>query len=183
MFLSHLQQFMVLPEWIKMTSNDGKEQPILVNPEQLHAKVQIIPTGISETLNKEVQIGQLLRFKEVSANDPTINRAELNRRIAELMGFKDINSIIIQQQPMLAGPGQLSPEDQQFVQQRLAEGASPEQIQAEMAGNPPMQGPESTGANKQPTGRKPGMRGQTPEMGQPVQQPMRPNGPRQMVRQ
>ena len=83
MYLSHLQQFMVLPEWIKMTTNEGTEEPILVKPEQLQAKAEIIPTGISETLNKETQIGQLLRFKEVSANDPTINKRELNRRIAE----------------------------------------------------------------------------------------------------
>lgn len=178
MYLSHLQQFMKLPEWIKMTTNDGKEQPILVDPEELHAKVSIVPTGISETLNKEVQIGQLMRFKEVSANDPTINRAELNRRIAELMGFKDISKIIIQQQPPMAGPGQLSPEDQQFIQQRLAEGATPEQIKMEMQGNSPQSGPD---APKDQSDVK--MRGQTPEAGQPVQNPMRPSGGRGMVRQ
>jgi len=178
MFLSHLQQFMIFPEWIKMTSNDGKEEPVLVKPEDLQAKVQLIPTGISETLNKETQIGQLLRFKEVSANDPTINQAELNRRIAELMGFKDINSIIVQQQPTMAGPGQLSPEDQALIQQRLAEGASPEQIKMELAGNPPQNGPDAPQGGPQ----KPPMRGQTPEQGQPVQLPMRPEG-RRMVRQ
>ena len=172
MFLSHLQQFMVLPEWIKLTTNEGKEEPVLVNPEDLQAKVAVIPTGISETLNKEVQIGQLLRFKEVSANDPTINRAELNRRIAELMGFKDITSIIIQQKPIVAGPGQISPEDQQFIQQRLAEGATKEQIMLELQGNPSTSGPEP-----QPPGRAPSNRprGQTPEAGQPVQNPQRPN--------
>jgi hypothetical protein len=176
MYLSHLQQFMVLPEWIKMTSNDGKEEPILVRPEDLQAKVQLIPTGISETLNKEVQIGQLLRFKEVSANDPTINQAELNRRIAELMGFKDINSIIVQQQPVMAGPGQLSPEEQQLIQQRLAEGASPDQIKLELAGNPPQNGPDAPKPGGQGGQRQQPMRGQTPEVGQPVQMPMRPEG-------
>ena len=181
MYLSHLQQFMTMPEWIKLTTNDGKEQPVLVKPEELHGKVSIVPTGISETLNKEVQIGQLLRFKEVSANDPTINRAELNRRIAELMGFKEISSIIINQQPPLAGPGQLSPEDQQFIQQRLAEGATPEQIKMEMQGNSPQSGPDAPpqGATQGPQKK---MRGQTPEMGQPVQRPMRPQG-NGMVRQ
>jgi len=182
MFLSHLQQFMVLPEWIKMTSNEGTEQPVLVKPEDLQAKVEIIPTGISETLNKETQIGQLLRFKEVSANDPTINQAELNRRIAELMGFKDIQKIIVKQQPMQAGPGQLSPEDQQYIQQRLAEGASPKQIQMEMAGNPPQSGPEAQPPGRGGGGRENKNPGQTPEAGQPVQRPMRPEGQR-MVRQ
>jgi len=178
MFLSHLQQFMTLPEWIKITSNDGKESPALITPEQLQAKVQIIPTGISETLNKETQIGQLLRFKEVSANDPTINQAELNRRIAELMGFKDIHQIIIQQQPVMAGPGQLSPEEQQYIQKRLQEGASRQQIVLEMAGNPPVGDasaapPQGPGGVPRGNNRPPAMRGQTPEVGQPVQSPMR----------
>ena len=145
MFLSHLQQFQVLPEWMQMVTDDGTEQPILVKPEDLQAKTQIIPTGVSETLNKEVMIGQLLRFKEVGANDPTINQAELNKRIAELMGFKDISKIIIQQNPTQMGPGQLSPEEQQYVQKRLAEGASPEQIKLEMLGQPP-QGVSRPGA-------------------------------------
>jgi len=169
MFLSHLQQFMVLSEWIKITTNEGSEEPVLVKPEDLQAKVNLIPTGISETLNKETQIGQLLRFKEVSANDPTINQAELNKRIAELMGFKDIQKIIVKQEPIQAGPGQLSPEDQQFIQQRLAEGATPEQIKLEMQGNPPQNGPDA----QPPQQGKPKMRGQTPEAGQPVQNPTR----------
>ena len=183
MYLSHLQQFMVLPEWIKLTSNDGKEQPVLVNPEDLQAKVQVIPTGISETLNKETQIGQLLRFKEVSANDPTINQAELNRRIAELMGFKDISSIIVQQQPTMAGPGQLEPDEQAYIQKRLAEGASPDQIKLELAGQPPMEGPGQGSSG--PTSNVPNarMRGQTPEAGQPVQAPMRMVQPGRMQRQ
>jgi len=171
MFLSHLQQFMTLPEWIKITSNDGKEEPALVKPEMLQEKVQIIPTGISETLNKETQIGQLLRFKEVSANDPTINQAELNRRIAELMGFKDIFKIIIQQQPVQAGPGQLSPEDQQYIQKRMQEGASEEQIMMELAGNPPAG--DASQAQEGPPGPGARPKGQTPEVGQPVQSPMR----------
>jgi len=175
MYLSHLQQFMVLPEWIKMTTNDGREEPVLVTPEDLQSKAQIIPTGISETLNKETQIGQLLRFKEVSANDPTINQAELNRRIAELMGFKDITKIIVQQQPVMSGPGQLSPEDQQLIQQRLAEGASPEQIKMELAGNAPQSGPEPQQGQQRP---QPKMRGQTPENGMPVQLPQRMEGTR-----
>jgi len=178
MFLSHLQQFMVLPEWIKMTTNDGTEEPILVSPEQLQSKAEIIPTGISETINKETQVGQLLRFKEVSANDRTVNQAELNRRIAELMGFKDINSFIVKQKPVQAGPGQLSPEDQQIVQQMLAEGASPEQIKMELAGNPPQNGPDAP-----PQQQNPRPKGQTPEAGQPVQNPMRSAGGGRMERQ
>jgi len=172
MFLSHLQQFMVLPEWIKITSDDGKVQPVLVKPEDLQAKVQIIPTGISETLNKEVQIGQLLRFKEVSANDPTINMAEINLRVAELMGFKDIHKIIVKQQPVIAGPGQMAPETQQYIQKRLAEGASPEQIKMEVLGQMP--GPMQGRPPSPPQGAP--MRGQTPEAGQPVQRPMAPMG-------
>jgi hypothetical protein len=192
MFLSHLQQFMVLPEWIQLTSNEGAAQPVLVKPEDLQAKAQIIPTGISETLNKEVQIGQLLRFKEVSVNDPTINQAEINRRIAELMGFKNINKIIIEQAPVQMGPGQLSPEEQAHIQKRLAEGATPEQIKLELLGQPPqgITAPGQVSRQSQgdggpaPMGVRPAPRGQTPEAGQPVQAPMRPTPrPGVLVRQ
>jgi len=165
---------MVLPEWIRVITDDGTSQPVLVKPEDLQAQVQIVPTGISETLNKEVQIGQLLRFKEVSANDPTINQAELNRRIADLMGFKELHKIIVNQQPVRVGPGQLPPETQRLIQQRLAEGASEEQVMLEVLGQPPaveIQNPKPIGP---PQGQPQRMRGQTPEAGMPVQQPMRP---------
>lgn len=141
MFLSHLQQFMVIPEWIRIVTNDGRREPILIYPEELHGKIRIIPTGMSDTMNREVQISQLLRFKEISLNDPTVNQAMINRRIAELMSFKDIHELIMDQQPVMMGPGQLPPEAQQYIQKRMAEGASPEQIQLELFGQPGGDGP------------------------------------------
>ena len=180
MFLSHLQQFMVLPEWTKYFSLDGRALPILITPEALQTKATIIPTGISETLNKETQIGQLLRFKEVSANDPTINMAEINKRIAELMGFKDIYKIIVNQKPTQVGPGMPSAEDQAYIQKRLAEGADPEQIHLELLGQPPGEEQPQEGQGGQemqgPDQPNPQMPGQTPENGMPVQMPMRFTG-------
>ena len=161
-YLSNLQQFMILPEWIRITSNDGEDEPVLVSPTEIQAKVKFIPTGVSETINKEVQIGQLLRFKEVGINDPTINQAEINRRIGELMGFKDLNKLVVNQKPVQAGEGQLSPDAQQFIQKRMAEGASPEQIKLELLGN-------GSDAVEGPPGQPD--RGQTPELGQPAQLP------------
>jgi hypothetical protein len=137
-YLSNLQQFMIMPEWIDATSDDGEHAPILVRPEEIQAQVLFMPTGLSELLNKEVQIGQLLRFKEVTAQDPTVNRAEINKRIGELMGFKDFNKLIVQQQPNDPNSG-ISPEDQELIRQRLAEGASPDQIKAELLGNRPQE--------------------------------------------
>lgn len=137
MYLSNMQQFMLLPEWIMVTSENGEQQPVEVTPQQLQAKVLFIPTGISETLNREVQIGQLLRFKELSMNDPSVNRAEINKRIAEFMGFKDIHKLIVPAAPIQNQQGALPPIDQQRIQQRLAEGASPEQIKSEMLGPRP----------------------------------------------
>jgi len=136
-YLSNLQQFMTGPEWINVTSKEGAKKPILVRPEQIQARVLFIPTGISETLNKEVQIGQLLRFKEVSVQDPTVNRTEINKRIAELMGFKDIEKLVIQQQPNVIQQGGLAANEQERIRQRLAEGASPQEIKNEMLGPPP----------------------------------------------
>jgi hypothetical protein len=135
-FFSNLKQFMTTAEWVLITGKNGEQRPILITPEQIQAKVFFIPTGISETLNKEIQVGQLLRFKEVTINDPTVNRQEINKRIAELMGFKDINKLLTPMQP--ATNAGLSPEEQQRIQQRLAEGATPEEIKREMLGEPPM---------------------------------------------
>jgi hypothetical protein len=133
MFLSDLQQFMTQAEWIDVMSSIGTPEPILLSPEMVQAKVKFMPTGVSETLNKELQIGQLLRFKELTMDDPTVNRREINKRIAELMGFKDIPLLLTPPQPVEAG-GPLSPEEQMRIQQRIGEGASDAQIEAELFG-------------------------------------------------
>lgn len=184
MFLSHLQQFMIVPEWMKVVSDDGRSKPILITPEMLQSKAQIIPTGISETLNKETQIGQLLRFKEVTVNDPTCNQAELNKKIAELMGFKDIHKFIVTQEPVRVGGGMPSAEEQMIIQKRLAEGASPEQIKLELLGQAPNASPSAQRLQQgqgpaQPNAAPPG---QTPGPGMPVQNPMAHSGGR-MFRQ
>lgn len=135
-YLSNLQQFMAAPEWIQRTQKDGTMDVVKITPESIQAKVHFIPTGLSEMMNKEVQIGQLMRFKEITANDPTVNRSAINKRIAKLMGFKDIDEIIIDQNNKRT-PGGLGPDVQQRIKQRLAEGASPEQIKLELIGQPP----------------------------------------------
>jgi hypothetical protein len=139
MYLSNSQQFMAFPEWVQVTSEDGKKQPVMIKPEDIQKKAKFIPTGVSELMNKEVQIGQLLRFKEVTQQDPTINRQEINKRIGQLMGFKDLDKLLIVQQPVQMGPGQLPPQAQQYIQQRLQEGATPHQIKLELLGQQPGQ--------------------------------------------
>jgi hypothetical protein len=116
-----------------------------------------MPTGLSELLNKEVQIGQLLRFKEVTANDPTVNRAEINKRIGQLMGFKDFGALIVQQPAPNMESG-LTTQEQEMIRQRMAEGASPDQIKAEMLGDQV---------------ENPGIPGQVPQQGV-AQQPAPP---------
>lgn len=142
-FFSNAKQFMVSEEWVAIAGPGGEKIMTVITPEQIQAKVNFIPTGISETVNKETQIGQLLRFKELTINDPTINRTEINMRIAELMGFKDIGKLVIQAQPVqMAAPGAdvLPPEMQLRIQQRLKEGATPDQIKMEMGGQKPVGG-------------------------------------------
>jgi hypothetical protein len=133
---------MTVPEWVKMINKDGTQKPILIRPEDIQSKVYFIPTGLSEMLNKEVQIGQLMRFKEIGQNDPTVNRSAINKRIAKLMGFKDVEEIIIDQDNQRQ-PGGLTPQMQMMIKQRMAEGASPEQIKMEILGNQPA--PEQQG--------------------------------------
>lgn len=145
-FYSLLAQFMTQPQWVDVAGsrNSSKPLPVLFDPSFLTKKVRFIPVGISETLNKEMQVGQLLRYKEITMNDPTVNRTEINKRIAELMGFKDIDKLLVEQPatPDMA-PGALPPKMQEMIRQRIAEGASPEQIKAEMIGTPP--GPQGGG--------------------------------------
>jgi hypothetical protein len=147
MFLSDLQQFMTMPEWIEMMSTVGRPEPLMLTPEMIQRKVKFMPTGVSETLNKELQVGQLLRFKELTEDAPTVNRREINKRIAELMGFKDIQLLLTPPAPTTTG-GPLSPEEQMRIQQRVAEGATNEEVMSEMfEGNaqqqsaPPRQNP------------------------------------------
>ncbi len=136
-YLSNLQQFMAFPDDILINLPTGEQRPARVTPEMLQAKVMFVPMGVSETLNKEVQIGQLLRFKELTVNDPTVNRQEINKRLAEYMGFKDVQKLLTPMQPAVVQPGGLGVNEQQLIQQRLAEGASPEQIKLELLGTPP----------------------------------------------
>ncbi|GAI14556.1 unnamed protein product, partial [marine sediment metagenome] len=44
--------------------------------------------------NREMQINQLLQFKQLTMDDPTVNKAEINKRIAILFGFKDLDKLI-----------------------------------------------------------------------------------------
>lgn len=175
MFLSNLQQFMNAPEWMQLVTDDGRSQPILITPEELQGKATIIPTGISETLNKETQIAQLLRFKEISVNDPTVNQAELNKEIAGLMGFKDIHKFIVNQQPVQVGAGLPTAAEQMIIQKRLAEGASPEQIKLELLGQHP--GEQGGGGQGGPAGQNPAPKGQQPGPGVPPPGPMAHTGP------
>jgi hypothetical protein len=149
-FFSNLKQFMTEAEWVQITGKNGEIQPVQVTPEQIQAKVFFIPTGMSETIEKETMIGQLLRYKEVTMNDPTVNRQEINKRIAELMGFKDIHKLLT---PIAQGQiGGLTGEQQLHIQQRVAEGATPEQIKAEMLGNVPQPDGAGGGAYGGPQG-------------------------------
>lgn len=134
-YFSNLKQFMTQAEWVQITGEAGDEA-IQVSPEDIQAKAYFIPTGISETQNKEVEITNLLKYKEVTRDDPTVNRAEINKRIGELLGFKDFNKFIVQQQQPTQGSS-LSPEVQQKIKQRIAEGASSDQIKQELIGTPP----------------------------------------------
>ncbi len=143
-FFSNLQQFMTHSQWIQVVGLEGQQAPVpfQLKPEHLQAKVFFIPTGISETVNKEMQIGQLLRFKEVTVNDPTINRQEINKRIAELFGFKDVEKLLVQKPNTMPD----MPQDMQDrISQRMAEGADPNQIKNEMLGPRPPDQPGRPG--------------------------------------
>ena len=134
-FFSNLKQFMTEEQWVLITGKNGEQQPVKISPEQIQAKVMFIPTGISETMNKETAIGQLMKYKEFTKDDPTVNRREINKRLAELFGFKDISKLVVAGQPMSRDG--LDTKQQMAIQQRIAEGASPDQIKAELLGPRP----------------------------------------------
>ena len=136
-FFSNMKQFMTNEEWILITGDNGTTEPVLVTPEDIKAKVFFIPMGISETVNKEMQVGNLLRYKELTMDDPTINRQEINRRIAELFGFKDVQKLLTPL-PMQSSGGMLTGQNKMKIAQRQAEGATPDQIKEELLGPPPV---------------------------------------------
>ncbi|GAJ13714.1 unnamed protein product, partial [marine sediment metagenome] len=138
-FFSNLKQFMTDSEWVQITGKGGEVKPVQITPEQIQAKVFFIPTGISETIDKETMVGQLLRYKEVTANDPTVNRQEINKRLAELMGFKDIHKLLTPNRPQQQGG--LSGDAQQQIQQMVSEGQDPRAIKEQMLGPRPQPQP------------------------------------------
>ena len=144
-FMENDKQFMSTPQWATLTGEDGAKQPILVSPLELTARVKFAPTGMSETANKDIQVQQMLRFKELTAQDPTVNRAEINRRIGELMGLKDLDKLLA---PPERAVGQLTPDMQAQIRQRLAEGANPQQIRDELLGPKPLNKPATPGAQQ-----------------------------------
>lgn len=139
-YFSNLKQYMTNDEWILITGDNGTTKPILCSPQDIQAKVFFIPMGVSETINKEMQLGQLLRYKELTMDDPTVNRQEINRRIAELFGFKDIQKLLTPIN-IQADSQVLNPQNKLRIQQRLAEGATPDQIKQEMMGPAPQPPP------------------------------------------
>jgi hypothetical protein len=138
-YFANLKQFMTEDQWVVITGKNGETEPIKITPEQIQAKVMFVPTGLSETINKETQLGQLLRYREITAQDPTVNRREINYRIAELFGFKDLHKIAVPGMPVSRDG--LPTGQQLAIQQRVAEGASPEQIKMEMLGPRPAPDP------------------------------------------
>lgn len=107
------KQFMKKKEVFDILGEDGKYYPFEVSPEDIVAKVNFRTTGVSEIVSREMQINQLLQFKQLTMNDPTIDKAEINRRIAILFGFKDLDSLIrklspeqeVQLMSMMGGKG------------------------------------------------------------------------------
>lgn len=140
-FYSNLHQFMTKPQWIQLTGESGAKHPqgFMLRPEHLQAKVHFIPTGMSETLSKELEVGQLLRWKEITMSDRTVNRVPINRRLGELMGIRDLDKMIIEQPSPDMGEGALDQEMQETIRQRIQEGASPEMIKNELLGPPQRQ--------------------------------------------
>jgi hypothetical protein len=150
-FFSNLKQFMTNNEWVLITGDNGTTQPIEVTPQDIQARALFIPMGVSETINKEMQLSQLLRYKELTMDDPTVNRQEINKRIAELFGFKDVQKLLT---PInMQAEGGLTQDNKLKIQQRLAEGASPDQIKQELLGAVPHPGP---GGIHQALGAQPG---------------------------
>jgi hypothetical protein len=177
-YFSNARQFMTIPEWVQIVGEEGQKYNVRVSPEQIQSKVFFIPTGLSETVNKETQIANLMRFRELGVNDPTINRSDLNRRIGEFMGFKDLDKLVIKNQPIVQGPQQLSGDEQRMIQQRIAEGADPAAIKAELMGgqklsDQPPQAPKPMKAPPQQSQRPPA--GTT----RPIPQQARPMVPTQ----
>lgn len=148
MMLINSSQFQKQPEKLRVEILNefgevvGKEV-VDVTPDLLQSNILFIPTGTSLTIEKTSDIENLLNFKKLTQDDPTVNRIEINRRIAALLNIKKIEKLLVPQD--VGRPGTLQPEDMAKIRQRIAEGATPEQIKQEMLGNPPQMDPEMDG--------------------------------------
>lgn len=106
-----LRQFGVKEELIELLASEDElkrfklEKMMQIDPKRLIGKADFYCTGLSEFLEKEQMIEKLLKFREITQNDPTINIQEVNRRIANLMGFPDIEKLVnpLPLQPQTAG--------------------------------------------------------------------------------
>jgi hypothetical protein len=133
-YLKERQVFDVLGE-------DGKYYPFEVSPEDIIAKVNFRTTGVSEIVAREMQVNQLLQFKQLTLDDPTVNKAEINKRIAILFGFKDLDKLI----------REMTPEQEMMLRQNARAGGTRSPVNRSMpspegGGRPP--GEEALGLGK-----------------------------------
>lgn len=133
LFCAILYQFKDTDEIIRIIWDEGKKKPVTVSPKDLLRELDFRATGMSETIAKELQIAQLLRFLEITRDDPTINRKEANKRLLYLMDIKDPEGLV-QEPPPTGGQAirGISPEEGNQIRERVGAGVSPRQIKAEI---------------------------------------------------
>jgi hypothetical protein len=94
MYFELIKQYMNEEEVFDIVNEEGAIVVQTVTPEEVLRKVNFRTTGVTEVVNREMQINQLMQFKQYTLEDITINKAEINKRIAILFGFKDLDKLI-----------------------------------------------------------------------------------------
>lgn len=80
-------------------------QFVAVSPPDALQTFDIKANASSELMDKNLKVQQMIQMLQIAAQDPTLNRQELYKRIWEAWGYKDYNQLFNAQQPPMGLPG------------------------------------------------------------------------------
>lgn len=96
------QQFIDADMEVQILGESGGIEDIQVTQEEILGEYDIIALGssVEPVINKEVKQNQLIQLLNVVQNSPHVNMTEFYRRLFEAFDMKNIDALVIEQQPM-----------------------------------------------------------------------------------
>lgn len=99
------KKFMDAEKVVRIVGEAGYEfQKITPDNLQMAGDPDFTIVGASQLVDKNMKVQQMLQMLQIVAQDPSINRGELVKRIWEAWGYKDFNTLVAQQMGMPGMP-------------------------------------------------------------------------------